>query len=149
MQMRREALRPWFRATAAVTLLCWIAAASVCAAHCSGLFDHGDAPRASCHGVAVATHGEDANHSDPTHHDSSSTTLCLALKTVLPSIDGSIHFHPDFSFVYLLAPLTLAFDTALNEPIHHHFRQAHLRGWVFTPEVSLGPAYRSLAPPLT
>jgi hypothetical protein len=47
----------------------------------------------------------------------------------------------------LLAPLSLALDATEGQPEAAFFRQSGTHDWVFTPEVCLGPAFRSLAPP--
>ena len=49
--------------------------------------------------------------------------------------------------LYLLPSFVLALDAAEARPQAAFGRQAHLREWTFTPEVCLGPAFRSLAPP--
>jgi hypothetical protein len=50
--------------------------------------------------------------------------------------------------LYLLAPVALALDATAGAAESRLSRQAWTpREWVFTPEVCLGPAFRSLAPP--
>jgi hypothetical protein len=49
--------------------------------------------------------------------------------------------------LYLLSPVVLALDATATQPQAAFDRQAHSREWTFTPEVCLGPAFRSLAPP--
>ena len=46
-----------------------------------------------------------------------------------------------------LCPVLQARDLMLSAPKDELERQAKPRDWVFTPEVCLGPAHRSLAPP--
>lgn len=55
---------------------------------------------------------------------------------------------PQLHTLYLLAPMTIALDAAEVQLKARFSRQAWTRDWVFTPEVCLGPAFRSLAPPL-
>lgn len=54
---------------------------------------------------------------------------------------------PDFPILYFLTPAALALDAAASKPEAIFSRQANHSDWVLTPEVSLGPAFRSLAPP--
>ena len=148
MNSRPKVLAPWLRWAAAVTLLCWIAAASLCTAHCAGFCGHGDAGQPSCHAAAASHHDDDGDHpSDPAHHDSSPTALCLALKAALPNLDTGAHFPPNSALLHLFAPPTFAVDATSPDRIENDLRQARAREWVFTPEVCLGPACRSLAPP--
>ena len=49
--------------------------------------------------------------------------------------------------LYLLSPVVLALDATEVQPKASFSRQVRTRDWVFTPEVCLGPAFRSLAPP--
>jgi hypothetical protein len=55
---------------------------------------------------------------------------------------------PEFSLLYTLAPTALTLDATAIEPAVSFSRDARWRERVFTPEVYLGPAFRSLAPPL-
>ena len=54
---------------------------------------------------------------------------------------------PQLHTLYLLAPTSLALDATETRTKAAFSRQAHLRDWIFTPVVCLGPAFRSLAPP--
>jgi len=54
---------------------------------------------------------------------------------------------PDFPVLYLLPASTLMPSVMANDPQASYFRQAKRVHWVFLPEVSLGPAFYSLAPP--
>ena len=54
---------------------------------------------------------------------------------------------PQFHTPYLLAPISLALDATETQPKAAFFGQSRTRDWTFTPEVCLGPAFRSLAPP--
>lgn len=98
---------------------------------------------------ADAHHSQDAEgHSHDSHkHESKKGSCCSTLKAVVPSANpvvfGKLAFHP-IPFLCLL-PETHAASLALSENPPN--RQAKARDWVFTPEVCLGPAHRSLAPP--
>ena len=54
---------------------------------------------------------------------------------------------PESFVLYLLSPCVPALDLTATEATATVSRQTDVREWVFTPEVSLGPAFRSLAPP--
>ncbi|MEQ2009417.1 MAG: hypothetical protein ABMA26_21760 [Limisphaerales bacterium] len=102
------------------------------------------------------SHASDAHHShaaeghshDSQKHESRESSCCSSLKGVMqtakPVIVSKLVFHPIPSLCVLLEPhvATLA---RLEKPPS---RQAKTRIWVFTPEVCLGPAFRSLAPPV-
>ena len=148
MGLCQKVLRPLFRSAAAVTLLFWVAATILCTAHCSIGVCIDDSGQASCHASPSAPSHHDDDHSPgPTHDDSSPTPTCLTLKSVVASGNAPALVHPDFSLFYTLAPLAFAWDVTPSGPATLIFRQARLSEWVFTPEVCLGPAFRSLAPP--
>jgi hypothetical protein len=147
MKSRPKHLRPLLRSIAAVTLLFWIGAVTLCSAHCALGVGHGDSDDDSCHGSAVSQpHQDDHDSPTPAHHDSSAAT-CLALKSALSNGNAPAYIYPDFSMLQTLAPLVIALDSTTTEPATLFFRQARPGEWVFTPEVFLGPAFRSLAPP--
>lgn len=54
---------------------------------------------------------------------------------------------PDFPVLYFLPPVAFALDATASKPEAIFSRQPIHGDWVLTPEVSLGPAFRSLAPP--
>ena len=56
--------------------------------------------------------------------------------------------HPDFSLLYTIPLVLLPLDATMSAPSALYSREAWPADRVFTPEVSLGPAHRSLAPPL-
>jgi len=72
---------------------------------------------------------------------------CSTLKNLASSSAGLPHITPEFAFLYFLAPFALAHDATATEPQVLFLRQANHSERVFTPEVFLGPAFRSLAPP--
>jgi len=49
--------------------------------------------------------------------------------------------------LYLLAPVAFALNKAETRPQAAFTLRVRSREWVFTPEVCLGPAFRSHAPP--
>jgi hypothetical protein len=146
MELRQTNLSPLLRSFAALTLLGFIAAQALCFIHCNFGGGHGDSTPPSCHAAAPppASHDEGSSPSQP---DTSPTTVCSTLKNQLTSSGSPALVVPEFCVLYLLTPLTLALDATATGPEASCFRQANHGDWVFTPEVSLGPAFRSLAPP--
>jgi hypothetical protein len=94
---------------------------------------------------ADSHHDEDS--SEPTRHDSDTTFACEVLKSVLVTGQTAVLVQPEFDLLYTLAPFTAALTATATEPAAPISRDAWPRDWVFTPEVSLGPALHSLAPP--
>ena len=143
MASRRTTLNPLLRWLAAATLVCWLGALALCSAECfEGDSDHhaGEKEIASSHSDNDSTPDSD-NHS---HHDDSA---CASLKTLVPTAHNDLLPKPDFGFCVLsFISLPQALDVAYSEaPIS---RQPPDREFVFTPELCLGPAFRSLAPPV-
>ena len=143
MASRRTTLNPLLRSLAAVTLLCWLGALVLCSTECfEGDSDHhaGDKEIASSHSDSDST-PDSENHS---HHDDSA---CASLKTLVPTAHNNLLPKPDFGFFNLsFVSLPQVLVAAESEaPIS---RQPPDRQFVFTPELCLGPALRSLAPPL-
>ena len=143
MASRRTPLNPLLRLLAATTLLCWLGALALCSTECfEGDSDHhaGQKEIASSHSDAHPT-PDSENHSG---HDDSA---CVSLKTLVPTAHTDLLPKPDFGFCFLsFVPLPQTLTVAECEaPVS---RQPPDREFVFTPEVFLGPAFRSLAPPV-
>ena len=147
MKSRQTTLRPLFRWFAAVTLLVWIGAQALCQAHCSPGACHDESGTAGGH-EAATSHSHHDDEQSPAHQDSSADASCETLKSALSSHASSPLIIPEFSVLYTLAPTALALDVTAIEPVALFSRDARTRDWVFTPEVFLGPAFHSLAPPL-
>lgn len=129
---------------AGLTLALFVAGLVLCLVHCSFGSSNVDRGQSCCHGVAkVRTHD---GHGGATPTSPASTSKCQALKTMLAG-DALTLPVPQLQTHYLLGPITVALDGIETEP-EASFRQAKARPWVFTPEVFLGPAFRSLAPPM-
>jgi hypothetical protein len=71
----------------------------------------------------------------------------VVLKIALHSAPTHELALPDFHVLYVLPVGVAALNAGLDQPTASVFRQDRLGDWVFTPEVSLGPACRSHAPP--
>ncbi len=148
MRSRQTKLSPLLRSFAAAGLLVWLTAQVLCTAHCSFGVCHGKAENASCHDSAQPQpHHDEGDSPTPAHDDSSTSASCLTLKTALVNGASLALVRPDLPVLYTLAPFALALDVTATEPAASFYRQAQPRDWVFTPEVSLGPAHRSHAPP--
>lgn len=146
MKLRQQTVG--LRLFASAVLLGWLAAVAFCAAHCSLGIGHGDSNRSSCHGTAASTsHHEDDHPGVPGDHGSPTSYNCEVLKSALLTGSAQILVQPDPHLLYVLPPLVALFDSALDDPQTPILRQAWRRDWVFTPEVYLGPAFRSHAPP--
>lgn len=147
MRFRQTTLRPLLRWFAAVTLLAWIGALALCQTHClsGGCCD--EPGEAGSHAQnSPKSHHEDSDA--PNHHDTADAS-CATLKSALCSNTASLLIIPEFSSLYSLAPIMLPLDATAIELTGAFSRQTDRRDWVFTPEVCLGPAFRSLAPPLS
>lgn len=132
-------LNPFLRFAAAGTLLVWLSAVVMCQAHCCG--DDGLASaEIALHNSTTNSHGGDKNN----HHEDSA---CLALKFALQNGNAIALVRPTFHFVCSLTLVPIASDTPAVEPAVN-FRQHERCDWAFTPEVCLGPALHSLAPPV-
>lgn len=129
------------RSLAAVALLAFVAAQAICFVHCH--LPAGESAEAvpSCHAAAPAS-------DNPTDaQDSMPSEACVTLKTMLSGADAPTIAPPEFHTLYLLSALVFSLEDTASE-MAGESRQAHPSDWIFTPEVSLGPAFRSLAPPL-
>ena len=148
MRSRHSALSPLLRSIAAVVLSLWVAALTLCGAHCSLGTNHCGSEQGSCHdSVQADSHHEDGDSSDSSEHDTKASASCLILKSVLPHSEVVSFVQPDLNLLSALASITFAFDVSSIKCASLFLRQARLGEWVFTPEVCLGPAFRSLAPP--
>lgn len=148
MSLRPTKLHPLLRSFAALTLLAWIGAQVLCQSHCLLSACHNDSSEKSCRAENPSdAHGND-HAPQPSHNDSSADSSCLTLKSALTSSGTTLLVIPQFLFLHAAAPATLALNATDIEPIANYTHNAGLRERVFTPEVYLGPAFRSHAPPL-
>jgi hypothetical protein len=149
MRSHKKTMKPLLRPFAAAALFVWLVAQVLCTAHCNFGFGHGDSEHASCHGSSPSqAHHDDRNSPGPTHKGSSTSSACLTLKSALFDGKASALLIPEFQFGYALPWFAPAIEATQTELVAPFSRQARPRDWVFTPEVCLGPAFRSNAPPL-
>jgi hypothetical protein len=146
MSLNQKSLSPVVRVRAALALVVFMAAQTLCFVHCNFGGGHGNSAPLSCHGAgAKAGHDEEDGSSSPSVP--SPTTSCITLKTLLLGGDAPTLAAPAIHVLYSLTSFALAPDMTAPEPKVSFFGLANLRAWVFTPEVCLGPAHRSHAPP--
>ena len=138
MRLRPTTLSPLLRFAAAGTLLAWLTAVAACVTHCA--MGVGDS-RASGTCCKERAEGTAAPAAAPSF-------TCLVLKSALLTGDGVTLAPPDYPVDNSLAFPGVLIAGAPPALIPAKLRETRSRDWVFAPEVSLGPAFRSLAPPL-
>lgn len=72
---------------------------------------------------------------------------CVTLKTALFTGKAQPLPQPELQLLYLLPFIVTSLDTGFDVAEPAVFRHVPLRDWTLRPEVSLGPASRSHAPP--
>jgi hypothetical protein len=129
-------LSRWSRGGAALVLVMWVAAQVLCFAHC-----HFPSAKKS----TVAHH---QGSCCPKKTEKSGSTVCVTLKSALHDLAAPSAAAPSAPLLYLLVawmdtPAAPALSAAQN-----FLRQQCSRDRLRTPEVCLGPAFRSHAPPV-
>ena len=153
MSSRRTNLSPLLRWFAGATLLVWIAASGFCSAeHFLGHAESGtehDSDKPARHQPDAAPSSANAGHSHDSDKDDGDEHSCCASLTTTPQFGGLISLtKPDFGKLLSLDVIWLARTLTFVQPDAPSPRQAREHECVFTPEVFLGPALRSHAPPL-
>jgi len=143
MASRRTTLNPLLRSFAAATLLCWLGALVLCSTECF----EGDSDHHAGHKEIASSHSDNDSTPDSDNHGGHDNSTCDSLKTLVPKANNHALCKPDFGFWILsfVSPPPALTMTQIEGPIS---RQPPDRDWVFTPVVCLGPAFRSLAPPV-
>ncbi len=147
MTLRQIKFRPLIRVIAVATLFAWLGALALCETECCSGDEHDSAPADHHHADAAPhSHSHDQDHGNAPGSQKESS-FCLSLKSLLYTGSTLLLSKPALQPLYglTLAP-TLSTDTAAPSMVLH-LRQARPGEWVLTPEVCLGPAFRSLAPP--
>jgi hypothetical protein len=147
MRSRPTIISPLLRTVAAGLLLVWIAAQVLCFAHCNFGVSHGGSGKGSSDDSALAPAQHGGGSCCPKSRDTSGSLVCSTIKSALMGSGATTLASPDLHPLYTLVPFALALDATATEPTTAFFRQAVAPDWVFTPEVSLGPAHRNHAPP--
>lgn len=124
----------------------WLGAQVLCQSHCwsSACVDESGAANSHAEQASDSHHGDE---NTPDHEGGSSNASCDTLKTALSGNAAPLLVTPDFSVLYSLAPLAQLSD-AMMERNALISRQPPDREMRSTPEVYLGPAFRSQAPPV-
>lgn len=146
MRLRQTTLSPLLRSLAALALVVFVVAQTICFVHCNFPDRHGDKAQPSCHGSPQQGASHDGDD-DSAPSIPSRTAACSTLMTMLAGGDAPTLTAFQTHTLYLLPSFVLALDVVEVRPQAALGRQAHLREWTLTPEVCLGPAFRSLAPP--
>jgi hypothetical protein len=132
------------RALALACVPIWLGAIFLCSSHCS----HAEADGSHSHEHAtVASHHDHCPAPDNDNHGDSHNSFCDSLNSATLS-SGKLAIdkpHLTIAFVSALFLPAPGFQAKDTKPLS--FRQAKPPDFVLTPEVCLGPAFRSLAPP--
>ena len=166
MSLRQPKLRPLLRIIAAGCLLLWLLATSYCgmehlfesSQHSRGKRFEGEvtiaaSPRASAqrkafeHTYAAKAQRSEQSKRGSDRDDDEDGVCCSTLHATATSPPQTLP-KPDLHLldVLTISPIAPAPIADASEDLFE--RHARSREWVFTPEVSLGPAFRSLAPPV-
>lgn len=134
-------LNPLLRIIASGMLFVWLAAITVCSINCSGGCSCSDSSNMT---NAVATSGQ--SHDSDKHHDHDDS-LCISIHSLCPTSASTVLAKPDFGLAFNLNFISTVASVETSRSETFIFRQPPDANRVFTPEVCLGPAFHSLAPP--
>ena len=111
--------------------------------------DHAQETEAADHAPGEASHPHDSQQpSNDSHpHDGSDDACCSTLMATAQITTSFVIIKPVLQPLDILCPVLQARDLMLFAPKNELARQAKPRDWVFTPQVCLDSAHRSLAPP--
>ncbi len=142
MRSSSAKLNPFLRFVAAGMLLTWLAAVTDCSTECLGEDSHSDSAKLD-QSAAVSGQSHDSDK-----HDSHDDSFCASLHSICPGSPSSALPNPDFGLAATLDFISFALLVALAQLETPVSRQPPDSNRVLTPEVCLGPAFRSLAPPV-
>lgn len=168
MRSRRQRHRSVYRLITAGCVVLWLLAASYCTVEhvfapddhgSSGSQDSGHPIRAvahSSHGSAERSYPGHDHHPDnakardhsPGHHDDRDSSCCSSLKATALTAKAASVGKPALFPISFFCALLQAYQPGERSPGELPGGQTENQKWVFTPEVCLGPAFRSHAPPL-
>lgn len=138
-------LKPAIRLYATVSLFVWLVAVTFCSAECF----IGDSHCQACHDERTASsHHESDQTPGSDKHEGRNDSFCESLKSVAQPAHSSVLSKPDFGLVFIQKFVTPSQALIIAEFKSLIFRQPSDRDWLLTPELCLGPAFRSLAPPV-
>jgi hypothetical protein len=162
------------RAGAALCVFVWVTGIVLCNVerfcNCTG---HGQSAHAhEAEATQEQSHSHDAEHHHDAeahehaaashHHDDGAAQgdhgckgkkcgdekrCCSTIQALVVTPTPIVIAKPVTQPALLISLLSVAREHALTAPACGEFRRARSRDWVFTPEVCLGPALHSLAPP--
>ena len=136
---RKHKLKPMLRICAAVSLVVWLMAIGFCFTECQGENYHSELAHLE-QAAATSSHSHDSDK-----HDDS---FCNSLHSICP-VSPSVAFEkPDFGLALTLDFISTAQLALVAQSDTFVSRQPPDSHRVFTPEVYLGAAFRSLAPPV-
>ena len=166
MISRRPKIHIGLRLVAAGCIVLWLQAPSNCAlerlfgdhhhaeAGASEILahhdnDHAQEAEAAEHEDGEASHSHDSAQSshDSHHHSGGDTCRCYTLIATVQIAQPLVIAKPVFQLLNFLCTVLQARDPMLAATEDKAERQAKDHDRVFTPEVCLGAAHRSLAPP--
>ncbi len=137
------------RLCAVASLLVWVAASGFCSMESLvGADHHADGAAQHEHYAAPASADSDHHSHDSDKNGGDKDSCCSSLTAAAPSAHQTLLTKPDFGKLLSHNFLWLAQALTFVQPEAPITRQAQHREFIFTPEVCLGPAFRSHAPPL-
>ena len=145
VRLRQKESSLLLRWMAGAALVIFFTAQVACFTHCHLGGVRGGVAQPSCH--AKTSHCHRCDSSTPAKQDPMPVSTCSTLMNAVSSSASLTVVAPELPLLYTLAPDFLALDTTAIEPLALFSREARPADWILTPEVSLGPAHRSLAPP--
>lgn len=148
MNSRQTRLRPLLRWCGVVTLLAWLGAQTLCQADCLFGACHDEADETGFH-VTAASHSHQGDEPASNHKEHGDDASCATLKSALCGNTTPSLLAPEYSLLYTLAPTAFTLDATTIKLAASFSRQTDRRNLTFTPEVCLGSALHSLAPPPT
>lgn len=143
MREPKTKFSPAMRLMAVVSLVLWLVASGICSVECEGGFSHCGA-RSCCHRQSVGATGQ-SRGSEPQHsHDSS---FCISIHSLYAPVASLLVARPDALPAFVLNFISTADLAEVVAAKVHASRQLLPANPLFRPEVSLGAASRSQAPP--
>ncbi len=153
--LRQRKLNPAFRTCAAAMVLVWLAATGLCSLDSqfghveSGGGQHVERDvRHEDEAVPSSAESGHSHDSDKNRNSGDERSCCASLKATPQFASSMLLTKPDFGKSLSFGFLSLTQMRTFLEREAPCSRQPPERKWVFTLEVCLGPAFRSLAPPL-
>lgn len=150
MNLGRTTVHPVLRFIALATLLGWVGAIALCQTLCCPASEAEHHPGTSDVHAGAAPVGEADHHHGNHHHNAPQKEepgFCSSLQSLTYSHNSIKIFKPALQPLYALTLELSLPHPEKNDVLASFFRQRSRCNWVFTPEVCLGPAFRSLAPP--